>query len=196
VQKYQNNLRHWVGIEYPYDGSRNSYGEPSRSWLSNGATHAAIMPLTGAERFAAQQVQAATTHRVVMRYASGTTKITPEMRLRHGRHSAANAVGTATGGGAGWILLEDNGTQADDLYNKLGVVITGGTGRGQYRVIADYDHTGNVNGERYCQVATIWDTNPDDTSTYMILERILNIESIYTPDELGAWLELLCVEVP
>ncbi|MBI4580369.1 MAG: hypothetical protein HY718_11745 [Planctomycetes bacterium] len=83
-------------------------------------------------------------------------------------HPAANAVGTATAGGADYILLDDAGTQADDEFNGYGILITGGTGAGQQRRIVDYDHTGHPSGERWAMVDSAWATNPDATSTYEI----------------------------
>lgn len=81
-----------------------------------------------------------------------------------------NAAGTATGGGTNYVLLEDNGTQDDDVYNGVAIVLTGGTGGSpvQDNFVTDYEHTLNANGERYCEVAADWTTVPDATTTYII----------------------------
>lgn len=83
-------------------------------------------------------------------------------------HAAANALGTATGGGSGYILLQDAGVQSDGQFAQYGITITSGTGAGQQRRIVDYDHTGNVNGERCATVDSAWATVPGTTSTYEI----------------------------
>lgn len=82
----------------------------------------------------------------------------------------SDATGTATGGGADYILLKAATSQIDDAFNTWGIYLTGGTGSGQSRRIVDYDQTGNVNGERYAQVESNWGTNPDATTTYEIIE--------------------------
>ena len=152
---------------------------------------ASVAPLQGAERFAAQQVQADVSHRVRIRYTSG---ITSQMRVFHDLHSNANSQGTATGGGANYILLENNGTQADDSYNGYGIVLVDGTGSGQFREISDYDHTGNGSGERYAQVSANWSTSPDNTSVYRICTQYLNIAAVLNLDERNVQMELLCTE--
>lgn len=71
--------------------------------------------------------------------------------------------GTAQDGAAQDIILAANASASDDFYNGMAVEITGGTGAGQLRIIADYDGA--------TQVATVdanWDTVPDATSEYRI----------------------------
>jgi hypothetical protein len=85
-----------------------------------------------------------------------------------------NAAGTATGGAAGYILLEDNGVQADDAYKGYDIRITGGTGEGLVNRITAYDYTGHGDGNRRAAVSEAWElvpgvvTNPDATSVYII----------------------------
>lgn len=77
--------------------------------------------------------------------------------------------GMATGGGAGYILLAAHAEALiDSTYNGMMVVITGGTGVGQSRIIDSYDATGAGSGERYATAKRSWVTNPDNTSTYVI----------------------------
>jgi hypothetical protein len=55
----------------------------------------------------------------------------------------------------------------DNTYNGNMVVITGGLGVGQSRIISSYDATGGAT-ERLATVSSAWVTNPDATSTYVI----------------------------
>jgi hypothetical protein len=76
-------------------------------------------------------------------------------------------VGTAQAGGASTITLRTGAVATDDYYNGAYVTITGGTGVGQTRKITAY--AGSTT-----KVATVdsnWVTNPDNTSTYIILGR-------------------------
>jgi hypothetical protein len=76
-------------------------------------------------------------------------------------------VGTAQAGAAGTITLRSGAVAIDDYYNGAYVTITGGTGVGQTRKITAY--AGSTT-----KVATVdsnWVTNPDNTSTYIILGR-------------------------
>lgn len=70
--------------------------------------------------------------------------------------------GTAQAGSSTTITLDASASATNDLYNKAGIVITGGTGAGQVRSIADY--VGST------KVATVnsWATTPDATSTFVI----------------------------
>ena len=53
----------------------------------------------------------------------------------------------------------------DDYYKGCVLVITSGTGRGQYRVINEYQGT---TGTKYAILQNTFDTIPDNTSTYSI----------------------------
>lgn len=103
-------------------------------------------------------------------------------------HPAANAEGTAAGGGGDYILLADDGVQEDGAFNGYGVLITAGTGAGQQRRVIDYDHTGHADGERRAQVDVAWDTAPDATSTYEITVGCdRNTGAGEGPGASGAW---------
>lgn len=75
------------------------------------------------------------------------------------------ATGTAQGGTASTIQLAAGETFADDELNGNIVKITGGTGAGQARLIADY--TGATDT---ASITPNWATNPDATSTYEVVE--------------------------
>jgi hypothetical protein len=70
---------------------------------------------------------------------------------------------TAQAGAATTITLDASASAVNDFYNDTIIVLTGGTGAGQARVIADY-----VGATKVATVAT-WVTNPDNTSTFVIL---------------------------
>lgn len=61
------------------------------------------------------------------------------------------------------IRLSTGASGSNDFYNGMKIVITGGTGSGQYRTISDYDGSG-----KYAYVSGRWITKPDNTSTYEI----------------------------
>lgn len=71
--------------------------------------------------------------------------------------------GVAQAGTDGTITLANTASTTDDIYNGMTIEITGGTGSGQTRTIIDY--SGSV---RIAYTDTSWDTNPDDTSEYLI----------------------------
>lgn len=70
---------------------------------------------------------------------------------------------TAQAGAATTITLDASASATDDFYNGGSIYITGGTGAGQQRVIADY-----VGSTKVATVNTAWVTNPDNTSTFAI----------------------------
>ncbi len=75
------------------------------------------------------------------------------------------ALGTAAAGAATTLDLPNSApfVQADDYFNGYVIVITGGTGVGQVRAIADF-----ANANRRCTVAA-WTTSPDVTSTFGLI---------------------------
>lgn len=86
--------------------------------------------------------------------------------------------GTAEDGAAGSVTLENGQVGAsDDQYNGWVVEITGGTGSGQKRLIADY-----VGGTRVASVASDWTTNPDSTSTYELYKQFMKFATTGTED--------------
>lgn len=70
---------------------------------------------------------------------------------------------TATDGDDSEITLPVGASTVDDTYNGWLVEIADGTGEGQVRLIIDYDGTGLV-----ATVHKAWDTNPDDTSVFLL----------------------------
>lgn len=78
-------LKHNLTIQQWVETGRSRTGEPTGQWtVVAAAVPAAIEPLSGSERFAAQQIQAQTTHRITIRYRSG---ITPKMRATWGNRT-------------------------------------------------------------------------------------------------------------
>jgi hypothetical protein len=75
--------------------------------------------------------------------------------------------GTAQAGGASTITLRAGAGAADDLYKDEVVFITGGTGAGQTNRV-----TGYVGSTKVATVETAWVTQPDATSTYVVLGRV------------------------
>lgn len=71
--------------------------------------------------------------------------------------------GTAQTGAGLTITLRVGANATDDYYNGKFVTITGGTGAGQRRKIADYTGASKV-----ALVSEAWTTAPDNTSTYEI----------------------------
>lgn len=71
--------------------------------------------------------------------------------------------GTAQSGGATTIQFAAALSLADDYFNGCLVVITGGTGEGQARLITDY-----VGSTDTATIDHAWNTNPSSDSTYDI----------------------------
>jgi hypothetical protein len=69
--------------------------------------------------------------------------------------------GTAQSGSATTITLAGVASTTNDYYNGMKIRLTGGTGNGQLRTIINY-----VGATKVASVASSWDTNPDNTSTY------------------------------
>ena len=80
----------------------------------------------------------------------------------------SSEAGTAQAGASTTITLRSGASSADDFYNLMAVVLTGGTGAGQVRKISDY--TGST---RIATVDTAWGTTPDSTTTYQLIGRIV-----------------------
>ena len=70
---------------------------------------------------------------------------------------------TAQTGASSTITLDAGAVATDDIYNGAGILITGGTGEGQRRIISDY-----VGATKVATVSTAWTTTPDNTSTFTI----------------------------
>lgn len=71
---------------------------------------------------------------------------------------------TAQAGAAGTITLDASASASDDFYNNAVVLITGGTGVGQARLVSDY-----TGATKVADVIPNWVTTPDNTSTFAVL---------------------------
>jgi len=72
-------------------------------------------------------------------------------------------VGTAQAGASSTITLTSSASVIDDRYNNFTIIITGGTGSGQSKLITDY-----VGSTKVATISGTWATNPDNTSVYSI----------------------------
>ncbi len=70
---------------------------------------------------------------------------------------------TAQAGGASTITLDSSASSVDSFYNTASVLLTGGTGAGQFNVIASY-----VGSTKVATVQTAWATAPDSTTTFAL----------------------------
>lgn len=73
--------------------------------------------------------------------------------------------GTAQAGATHTVTLDAGASGTDNIYNSKLIKITGGTGSGQKRHITGYNGTTKVANIEYS-----WDTTPDNTSTFQIIE--------------------------
>jgi len=74
--------------------------------------------------------------------------------------------GTAQAGGSNTITLRSGASSSNDYYNNQIVVLLTNTGAGQNNRIIDY-----VGSTRVATVATSWVTQPDNTTTYLVIGR-------------------------
>lgn len=72
-------LRHRVTIQQPTSVT-DSYGGQSQTWSDVATVWASVEPLSGNERWRAQQVQPGISHKVTLRYRAG---INSSMRIVH-----------------------------------------------------------------------------------------------------------------
>lgn len=72
--------------------------------------------------------------------------------------------GTATAGASNSITLDGSASATNEIYDGNLIVITGGTGMGQTRIIVEYNGTTKV-----AIVNRVWEVNPDATSEYEII---------------------------
>jgi len=84
-------------------------------------------------------------------------------RLREISDTLVLAAGTAQAGAAGTLTLAAGADANDDFYNDTRIVIVGGTGVGQARVVHDYDGTSKI-----ATIAPDWVVAPDNTSDYQV----------------------------
>lgn len=84
---------------------------------------------------------------------------------------------TAQAGAAGTITLDAGASAVDDIYNNAKIVIVGGTGAGQFRLVADY-----VGSSKILSVSENWSTPPDATSVFVIFASVGGAGSSSTVD--------------
>lgn len=72
---------------------------------------------------------------------------------------------TAQAGGSASITLDASASSTTDYYKGLLIYLTGGTGVGQGRLVTAYNGTTKV-----ATIAPAWATNPDNTSTFAIMD--------------------------
>jgi len=66
-------LRHQVVIQTPTE-TQDSQGQPIKSWGTFATVQAAVLPLKGREFFDAQQINAETSTKIIIRYIPGVTQ--------------------------------------------------------------------------------------------------------------------------
>jgi hypothetical protein len=71
--------------------------------------------------------------------------------------------GTAQAATSNTITLDAGANATDDFYNHARIVITGGTGSEQERIIVDY-----AGSSKIAKVAPPWTITPDSTSTFIV----------------------------
>ena len=105
-------------------------------------------------------------------YAGGTIKLGVDATSISGDSTAADKLealmdgllnNTAQAGAAGTVTLNSGAVATDDYYNGFIILITGGTGVGQARLITDY-----VGSTKVATISPNWATNPDATSTFIL----------------------------
>lgn len=84
-------------------------------------------------------------------------------RLRQIEDVTLLVEGTATAGAAGTITLEVGSNANDEFYDHALIVLTGGAGVGQARLLDSYD-----GGTRVATILPAWVTNPSSGTTYSI----------------------------
>lgn len=84
-------------------------------------------------------------------------------RLRESSATLVLATGTAQAGAAGTITLEAGENSNDTFYDDTRIVIVGGAGVGQARVVHGY-----VGSTLVASIAPDWVTTPNNTSEYQI----------------------------
>lgn len=78
--------------------------------------------------------------------------------------------GTAQAGAADSVTLDASASATDDIYNECIVLINGGTGVGQARLIDNY--TGST---KVAEITPNWTTNPSSDSTFVIVPGAMSV---------------------
>jgi len=86
---------------------------------------------------------------------------------------------TAQGGAAGSIVLDAGASATDDAYNGYAVMIVGGTGVGQLRIISDY-----TGANKLATVSENFDLAPDVTSEFELVD-VTDASVVKAFNELG-----------
>jgi hypothetical protein len=82
---------------------------------------------------------------------------------------------TAAGGGGSTITLDAGAVATNDFYTGMMVLLTGGTGAGQARLITSY-----VGATKVATVGEAWATNPDNTSVFTLLPNRAMVSKMLT----------------
>jgi SPP1 family predicted phage head-tail adaptor len=67
--------------------AQDAFGEPDQTWATLATRWALVQPMKGAERFAANQVQADVDHRIVCRFDSTLSDLSPGDRATWDGHT-------------------------------------------------------------------------------------------------------------
>ena len=101
-------------------------------------------------------------------------------RLRQVEAAFVLHSGTAQAGASNTITLDAGANATDDFYNHTRVVITGGTGVEQERIIVDY-----VGSTKVAKIAPPWVTDPDVTSEFEIEPALSHAETGWNTIKIG-----------
>jgi hypothetical protein len=114
--------------------------------------------------------------RTILKYLAGGTAATPTRDFLVAPDQTSTFIvvgsdipalleaGVAQAGGAATITLDSTASATTGTYKNNFIMLTGGTGGGQTRLITAYDGTTKV-----ATVVPNWTTNPDTTSIYQVL---------------------------
>jgi len=117
----------------------------------------------------------ATKHIDTFRFHGEEIRPTPnwyrdKQNLKFPRNTARQKSGVVDSAGVNYLTdsaRADEQTEPNDFWNDGCVIITDGTGKGQTRKISDFDSaTGKIT------ISENWETNPDTTSQYRVVEKI------------------------
>lgn len=146
----------------------------AQAWVTNPTSASGYMILpTGRSLMVSAETDSITS----ASFASGTVVNANAIQISGSSTAADNSeyfwvgatlTGTATAGGASTITLAGGSSATDSYYNKAAITIVSGTGAGQTRQISAY-----VGATKVATVDTAWTTNPDNTSVYQIIGRIV-----------------------
>lgn len=110
-----------------------------------------------------------------MATAAGAASILSKTTGGGGIDIPAAVTGTAQSGERDSIVLEAGASSVDGIYQGRHVRITGGTGAGQWRLIDDVAGRGYNGDTKRAYVTKGWNTAPDATSTYEIVDSALDV---------------------